>query len=425
MKFRYFSDFREGTIRNEILLGVDKAFVENDPEIIVRKFLSTNLPSEPKGRIFVIGFGKGARKMFQGVRSLLGNKISDAAVIIPKDEDGKIRKPFLPGDHPIPLYNTMRSSEKLLEILRNPNEEDIVIALVSGGGSALFELLDDRFNLDQFNVSVQCAMSKGADIYELNAIRYLFSKIKGGGLLKYTFPAKVISLIISDVPGDDINVVASGPLAGPPNRTFIKKTLDKFGQRCFIPTKKGRVESVQSYSAKNHLILTNRDFVLSVSNNLKKNGIETVTLKGDVRGTTDDVARGIVETLRGYYSLVRRPLFLVGGGETVTNVLGDGKGGRNLELCLRFLLRMNINERFTFGSFGTDGIDGSSGAMGGIVDQRTLKILGKEYITESLLRSESLMPLMKTKDVLFTGRTGTNVSDVFVAYYAGRIHSEK
>ena len=110
---------------------------------------------------------------------------------------------------------------------------------------------------------------------------------------------------------------------------------------------------------------------------------------------------------------------VVGGGETFTKRIGNGKGGRNLELALRVLLLMDKDEEFAFGSIGTDGMDGSSNAMGAIVDDETFRILDRKLILDSLSRSESLSPLIMSQDVLFTGPTGTNVSDIFVGYYAG------
>jgi len=411
-------DFRMSGIRGEILESLDYAFRKNSPEKVVSQFLHNINFSNPGGRVVVVGFGKAARGMFRGARQYLEGKIYHHAIIVPEYErDGQDE--LLYGGHPLPTGESIASSLALLDALKGLNEEDVVLVLISGGGSSLFEVLRDGITLEEYNRAVGCVMEKGADIYELNSIRYLYSEVKGGGLLRYTYPAKVLGLIISDVPGDDIDTVSSGPTANAPSAERIDASLRKYGDVCNLPRPPETIKGRRSPST-NYIILRNQDFIESIVEYLRSRGYTVVNLGSTVRGSTQQVASFLMSQMRKNFDTYGRGFLMVGGGETSTVRLGEAKGGRNLELCLRVLLLLGEDEEVYFGSFGTDGIDGSSGAMGAIVDSKTLSSLGKERILSHLGRSESLLPLLETKDVLFTGPTGTNLSDVFVAYYSKR-----
>lgn len=417
--FKDLTNFRKDGIRLVILEAVDSAFLVNDPESIVRDFLGQRILKGSNGRIFVIGFGKAARKMYEGASKALAEKIYSSAIIV-RDEDGSSSTDeFLIGDHPLPQERSIKSSTKLMESIRNLTQDDTIIVLVSGGGSAMFELLEDYANLRNYNSAIECLMRAGANVRELNAVRYLHSKTKGGGLLQYTYPAKVLGLIISDVPGDRIDTVASGPTSGSPSDEFLENVLEKYGGSCKLPSIRKKRENVLKSTAGNYIVLRNADFLNVIKKELTLKGSSVLEIGTGISGSTKEVAQMLVSKVRAFYWIKGRPFFFIGGGETSTVVKHQARGGRNLELCLRFISKMNRNEVFTFGSFGTDGMDGSSGAMGAIVDQESLKLLGKKNISQQLKRSESLEPLTRTKDVLITGPTGTNVSDIFVGYYAG------
>jgi glycerate 2-kinase len=420
MIFQNIDSFKGDDIRAGILTAFDRVMTENDPAKLVRQFLNAKRINAKKGRIYVIGFGKAGRKMYDGARAAIGPTIYKSAIIIPKDEIHGSEDPFLPGDHPFPLRNSLRSSKRLLDILKDVSRDDTVIALISGGGSAMFEVLEDNVSLEDYNEKIRCAMSHGADIYQLNALRFLYSKVKGGGLLGYTYPARVIALSISDVPGNDIRVISSGPLSDPPDSSFVKKTMRYFSGKCGLQIEGKKLAGRYNYNAENHIIFSNRNFVEAFAREIGKKYQGLVSMSSEISGSTDEVARVYASILRKLYSLTGRPVFFVSGGETTTMIRGSGKGGRNLELCLKFMLQMRKNEKFVFGSFGTDGIDGNSGAMGAIVNDESLEKLERDYIVECLSKSASLDPLIKSGDALFTGRTGTNVSDIFVGYYAGR-----
>lgn len=417
--FSELKDFRTTETKSIILKALDRAFVLNSPERRVIEFLHNKKDLNPRGKIHVIGFGKAGIGMYEGARKYFGSSISGAQVIVPATAIRTVEGPFLPGNHPFPGEDSIRSSMRLIESLKGIGSDDLVVVLVSGGGSALFEVLRDGFTLKEYNAAVNCVMRSGANISELNAVRYLYSRTKGGGLLNFTRPAKVLSLIVSDVPGDSPDTVASGPTAEFPSQPRVENAIAKFGSTCNLP-KSVPTATPNGYSAENSVVLRNHDFVASIIEVLEDDGFKALDIGSGIEGSTESVGRRMVERMRASYATDHGPVFVVGGGETSTNYVHNGVGGRNLELVLRVLLLMEKDEEFAFGSIGTDGIDGTSNAMGAIVDNFTLESLDRGLIVKKLSSSDSLAPLLTTRDVLFTGLTGNNVSDVFIGYYAGK-----
>ncbi|MCL4334442.1 MAG: DUF4147 domain-containing protein [Candidatus Thermoplasmatota archaeon] len=416
--FKELSGFRMSSVREDMIHVLGSAFNENLPETKVFEYLRRGVSPEPMGRLVVIGFGKASQGMYEGVKRFFGNRISNSAIIAPVEAYRDFEPPLLPGNHPLPSRESIESSRIVMDLLTGLKEEDLVIVLISGGGSSLFEVLKDGVDLSSYNRVIECMMRNGASISEVNAIRYLFSEVKGGGLLRYTYPANVLGLVISDVPGDSIWTIASGPTSNPPDQSFVEKVSMKFGGLCSIPLPQYPIEYPKSRS-RNEIVLRNSDFVSSICRGLVKKGYRVHDVGSGIVGYTSTVAKLFVDKMREDYNENRSPIFVVGGGESSTEVKGNGTGGRNLETSMKVLLLMEDEEIFAFGSIGTDGIDGSSKAMGAIVDNSSLKILKREYIRESLSRSESLKPLKESRDALFTGFTGTNVADIFIGYYAG------
>ncbi|MEM4778741.1 MAG: DUF4147 domain-containing protein [Thermoplasmatales archaeon] len=413
--FSNINNFRVSPIRETILNALDFSFTVNSPRERVINFLR-GLGDVGKGKVVIIGFGKAAVEMFKGAREYFGDRVWRSVVIAPEYEINKSESNVLYGGHPLPTTESIMSSLRLLESLKGLSEDDLVVALISGGGSSLFEVLRSGCNLDDFNSLISCLMRNGASISEINAIRYICSEVKGGGLLKYTFPASVLGLIISDVPGDDVNTVASGPTGSTPTTASINAVIRKYDRVCKFPSFPDSRDFPRS-PCKNYIILKNSDFVEAIVTYLTNRGEIAVNIGSGIQDSTQAVAQEILRRARNEFKKSKRGLFMVGGGETSTVRVGNAKGGRNLELCLRVLTLIEDGEKVYFGSFGTDGIDGSSDAMGALVDNETLSILGREKIEDFLSRSESLSPLLESHDVLFTGPTGTNVSDIFIIYY--------
>ncbi len=403
--------------RRIILESLEYAFRKNDPSDLVFNYLSDHRVSS-QGRVYVIGFGKAALEMYSGALRYFDSSIHYGGIIIPADTEIKMIPPgveILRGEHPLPGTQTLESSRRLVGNVGELEKDDLVLVLISGGGSSLFEILDERISLDEYRRTIECLMENGINIGELNSIRYIYSKVKGGRLVKFLRPARIIGLDISDVPGDSIETIASGPLSSPPPSSLIDGTVRKFSTKCNIKILKNEETGGFDEGVENHIILRNQDFVDQIENFLSSRGYRVINIGSGITGSVEEISgklynRLISEKDRG------GPAFLVGGGESTAIVRGNGKGGRNLELCLRFLLRANESDNFVFSSIGSDGIDGNSGAMGGIVDALTLRKLTKKTILEYLEISESLSPLLMTGDAIITGRTGNNVSDLFIGY---------
>ena len=384
---------------------------------------------DESGRIFVIGFGKASLAMYEGIREKVKDKLCYAGIIVPKDQEVADNFPeleILRGTHPAVSELSVKSSETILGHLKNLEKEDLVLVLISGGGSALFEVPEQGIDIRTLSSISDCMMKNGADIYELNRVRQLMSSVKGGKLAGVLKPAKVRSMIISDVTGDDLSIIASGPLVKPSGNEEVRKIMASYGDRCkeIVALEKimsghdsGRQEMGD---VENLLVLKNYDYVKGVKDFLLKNEKNVVAWEPGVTGEVSEVARNLASVARSMYSLFNGSFWLVLGGETTVNVTGKGKGGRNQELALRFMDNMEDGEQFTFASIGTDGIDGYSDAMGGISDSTLKSSIQRHELLETLKNSDSNTLLSRYKSAIVTGRTGTNVSDIMILHYGGK-----
>ncbi len=426
-----FADLNSTSVRGGLLTILEQAFIQLDPLKLLDASVKEVLADSRDFRnVYVIGFGKAALKMYRGVRGRTISIARYSAIIIPTGEAVPENYPeleILVGNHPIPSTETLSSSRKILGHLGNLSEDDLVIVLISGGGSALFEIPEGGFTIKMIGDTAKCLMESGADINELNAIRQAMSSVKGGKLAKILYPSEVYGLIISDVPGDDPAVIASGPLTRPSLEPgFLGKVVEKYRETCMLPSKEelerhfGNIEPGSFRHVTTRIILKNSDFVNLISTLISKNGDTVVTLADSVTGDVVDAAKWFAERMRKQFAVSRKPIWIVGGGETTAKVRGNGKGGRNCELSLRVAMNMESDEDFLFASIGTDGIDGASPAMGGITDNYFLEGLGKDEIFNSLAISDSYTLLNKYNSAIITGYTGTNVSDIYIAYYGGK-----
>ena len=384
---------------------------------------------DESGRIFVIGFGKASLAMYEGIREKVREKLCYAGIIVPKDQEVADNFPeleILRGTHPAVSELSVKSSETILGHLKNLEKEDLVLVLISGGGSALFEVPEQGIDIRTLSSISDCMMKNGADIYELNRVRQLMSSVKGGKLAGILKPAKVRSMIISDVTGDDLSIIASGPLVKPSGNEEVRKIMASYGDRCkeIVALEKimsghdsGRQEMGD---VENLLVLKNYDYVKGVKDFLLKNEKNVVAWEPGVTGEVSEVARNLASVARSMYSLFNGSFWLVLGGETTVNVTGKGKGGRNQELALRFMDNMEDGEQFTLASIGTDGIDGYSDAMGGISDSTLKSSIQRHELLETLKNSDSNTLLSRYKSAIVTGRTGTNVSDIMILHYGGK-----
>ncbi len=398
--------------------AIEKVFNELSPEKIIGKKFDLDLTEY--NNVYVIGFGKASFKMYSGIRDRIINKIKYAGIIVPEDEnDNNIYNELniLRGTHPYVSELSVKSSEKLLSNLRDLSENDLVIVLISGGGSSLFEIPVDNIGVnDIMNVSRE-VMKNGGDIYSLNYIRSVLSNVKNGKLSKYLYPANVVSYIISDVIHDDVSIIASGPLKKTDTNLNIDELLEKYVKddklKNLVINNYKPYKIVNKYFKKirNNIILKNNDFVDKFYGYMNT---DSINLGSNINGDVSDISDELVKILRSVYYIKGSGFYFVGGGETTVNVRGNGKGGRNQELVLRLFQKMKNNEHFVFVSIGTDGIDGMSPAAGGIVDNTT-KVSGIEYYLDN---NDSYNALLNNHGVILTGRTGNNVSDIIMGFYS-------
>ncbi|SMD30902.1 glycerate 2-kinase [Picrophilus oshimae] len=408
-----YNDIAITDTRRKILNIIDKTLIAMDPENAIKNFIEKNNIKFDSKRIFLIGFGKAAFKMYSGIRPFILKDLVYASIIVPDDEKtndyNELR--ILRGTHPFTGDLSVSSSISMLSGLKNLNENDLVIVLISGGGSSLFEIPEDGINIDDIKNISKTMMDKGCDIYELNMVRSMLSKVKGGKLATMLYPARVISFIISDVKNDDLSIIASGPLTRIDYRIEdLMETIKKYLGNDERIKMYRNIDDIYFNNVKQYIILKNRDFLDYIYSNIND---DAVNLGSNFSGNVEDLSLILHNILKNIYSSKRKPFYFMLGGETTVDVKGHGSGGRNQELVLRFMKNSSNSEVYTIASFGTDGIDGVSPAAGGIVDSDH-KI---DNINEYLNRNDSYNLLIKNHGAIITGRTGNNVSDIIIGLY--------
>ena len=414
----------------KILNAVEETMGRLNPARIVRNFLSFFPEDIIPEDVRMIGFGKASAKMMAGALEILPEPVY-AGIIIPNGMDQPdlpVKVQVLRGSHPILDSSSIESTRTILNRMKELTEESVVIVLISGGGSALLELPVNEISVQDFASVSKCVMNSGGSIGELNGIRYTMSQVKGGKLARFLYPARVTALIISDVPGDDISVIASGPLVPPDMpENVLRENIERFSALCpdlarvkdkldlNLPESSDRIfRKVQ-----NRIILKNSDFVDSIANILREDGSVVRVLYEPVTGDVRKVSEFFVETARTMYADLHRPFFLVAGGETTVTVHGNGIGGRNCHLSVMVSALFSRDEEFAFASLGTDGIDGVSPAMGGITDSAFRNRVTEKEVEASLDKNDTFTLLNKYMSAIISGFTGNNVSDIFICYYAG------
>ena len=425
-----YEEIGTSNLRRKILDLVDRSISEFYPATIMRKEIdSLKAVFQNSKRLFIIGFGKCSLSMFRGIPDSLSEMAEYSGVIVPKNletRDYGGRPEILKGNHPIIGTDTEVSSRKLLSKLSRLSEDDTVLVLISGGGSALFEIPEDGITYDFIASISKCMMNNGGNIDELNAMRQSISKVKGGKLAGILYPSRVFSFVISDVPGDREDIIASGPLVrAQTTKEERKSIIKKFEPLC--PDLKKIDDGYIDYKipdesfkrVKQKIILKNHDIVQYFVNKLRNDGNSVVDLGSNIQGNVKDSSEYFVEQMKKAYSNLG-PYYVVGGGETTVDVRGNGIGGRNCELSVRVARLMEKDDEFMFSSIGTDGIDGISPAMGGIVDREFLNETSKAEIDESLEKNDTYNLLNKKRSAIITGFTENNVSDIMIGYYGGK-----
>ena len=391
----------------------------------------------------VIAFGKGAATMAKAAMEELNHRVHARGVVLTKY--GHAHGVAFHGDvevfeagHPIPDEAGHAAAGKVLKVLEDADETMLVLFLISGGGSALLTSPAEGMSLADKQAVTDLLLKSGASIDELNRVRKHLSRVKGGRLAKAAYPAHGISLILSDVIGDRLDVIASGPTA--PDPTTFGDALAVLGKYDLMDKVPANVLKILHHGAtgtlpdtpkrddpvfanfENIIIAGNQKATAAAEARAAELGFNAVAPANNVEGEASKLGVRYARAIRSTQKWItndpaRQSMCFIYGGEPTVTVKGNGKGGRNTELALAFAIAADGMEGVTFLSAGTDGTDGPTDAAGAIVDGGTVK-RGREKgldAREYLERNDSYSFFKETGELLITGPTGTNVMDLYIA----------
>lgn len=432
--------------REAILSMLEEGLRAVDPKVAIKRSVKLrgerlivehlNFDISKFNRIIVIGAGKASGAMAEALERILEDKIEKGCVIVPKGLKNKYkvkRIELLEGDHPIPSYENVNSAKKIIECLGDVSREDLVICLISGGGSALLTFPVKGISLESVQRVSSDLMLRGADIYELNIVRKHLSAVKGGKLAKKAYPATLISLIISDVVGDDPSTIASGPTVPDPStykeavqvlkRRGVWDNAPKDVKEHLISGASGRtIETPKPGDpiferVYNLIIASNIISLKAMARSARELGFRPLILTSMLEGEAREVGKAlaaIAKDIDRNNVPIKRPAAILVGGETTVTVTGKGVGGRNQELALSFSIAIRGLKKISAAFIGSDGIDGPTDAAGAIVDGETYYKAIKLGIDplEYLSNNDSYTFFKKLGDLIITGPTGTNVNDL-------------
>ena len=395
---------------------IDRAIKESLPDSAVRKALQ-EFP-ETKGKVVLIAVGKAAWQMADAAYSFLGERITSGVVVTKYDHSkGRIGNlEIYEGGHPVPDENSYKGTSAAIKAVEGLGEEDIVLFLVSGGGSALFEkpLIPSS---DMARLTSEL-LASGASITEMNTIRKRMSAVKGGKFALLCKPAKVFSIVLSDIIGDPLDMIASGP-AYPDSSTReeAEAIAEAYGLTLTDEMKKLLAEETPKSldNVETHVTGSVRELCASASRAAEELGYKSFVITSYLSCIARE-AGVMMADIAMHNKDSKESLAFIMGGETVVKLTGKGKGGRNQELALSAAPLLSSVENAAVFSVGSDGTDGPTDAAGGYVDSDTLSILKAKGIDvqKVLEDNDAYHALEKCGGLVITGPTGTNVNDVSV-----------
>ncbi len=385
-------------------------------------------------RFIVVGAGKAAAPMAKAVERILGDLITVGCVCVKYGYTEALSKiQVVEAAHPVPDAEGVRGTRRILELLEGAGSRDLVISLISGGGSALLVLPPDSISLDDKRATTELLLKSGAGIHEINTVRKHLSLVKGGNLAKASGDATVLNLIVSDVIGDDIGVIASGPFA-PEDSTYSDAllVLERYGLTGAVPRAvasylksgaRGELEenpgsqSPAFRNKTNQIIASNIIALEAAKKAATERGYRSLILSSQIEGNTKDAAlwhSRIAREILSSSNPVPAPACIISGGETTVRVTGEGLGGRNMEFAMHMSVFIEGLTQVTAASIGTDGTDGPTDAAGAAVDGLTL-FHAKEKgidVREYIKRNDSYPFHKELNNLIITGPTNTNVMDL-------------
>ena len=395
---------------------IDRAIKESLPDSAVRKALQ-EFP-ETKGKVVLIAVGKAAWQMADAAYGFLGERITSGVVVTKYDHSkGRIGNlEIYEGGHPVPDENSYKGTAAAIKAVEGLGEEDIVLFLVSGGGSALFEkpLIPSS---DMARLTSEL-LASGASITEMNTIRKRMSAVKGGKFALLCKPAKVFSIVLSDIIGDPLDMIASGPAYPDSSTREEAEAIAKaYGLTLTDEMKKLLAEETPKSldNVETHVTGSVRELCASASRAAEELGYKSFVITSYLSCIARE-AGVMMADIAMHNKDSKESLAFIMGGETVVKLTGKGKGGRNQELALSAAPLLSSVENAAVFSVGSDGTDGPTDAAGGYVDSDTLSILKAKGIDvqKVLEDNDAYHALEKCGGLVITGPTGTNVNDVSV-----------
>jgi hydroxypyruvate reductase len=386
--------------------------------------------------IYVVGAGKAGATMAQGLEGVLQDRVTAGAVAVKYDHLAPVASVTLyEAGHPIPDVAGVRGAEAVMRIAQQAQKNDLVFCLLSGGGSALIPAPCEGITLEEKQQLTGLLLSCGASIDEINTLRKHLSRLKGGHLARLVAPARLVTLILSDVVGDRLDVIASGPTV-PDASTFADchEMITRYGLMDQLPSsirahlQRGCAGQIPETPKAGEPVFARHQSVLIGSNRMalqaaaqqaRHLGYTPLILSSAVQGEAREVARmqaAIAREIRHSGLPLPPPACVLAGGETTVTLLGPGKGGRNQEFALAAAMDMDGLDGVVMLSGGTDGTDGPTDAAGAVADGTTISRAQALGLSPSafIQRSDSYHFFAALDDLLFTGPTGTNVMDIYM-----------
>ncbi|WP_417452941.1 glycerate kinase type-2 family protein [Kiloniella sp.] len=409
-------------LRDLFQAGLDAA----NPRLAVPDYL----PNPPKGKTVVIGAGKAAAAMAKAVEENWAGPI-EGLVVTRYDHDmpeGEkcTRIEVVEAAHPVPDAAGREAAKRIYEMVQGLSADDLVLCLISGGGSSLLALPADGLSLEDKQTINKALLKSGANIIEMNTVRKHLSAIKGGQLAAAAAPAQMVSLLISDVPGDDPDVIASGPTVPDPStfadtRAILAKyditppaSVATYLEKAANETPKPNDPVFANCSM--HMISRPQDSLDAAKRVAEKHGFTPVVLGDSIEGEAREVAKvmaAIARQVTNHDQPTQAPCVLLSGGETTVTVKGNGRGGRNAEFLLALAVELGGSANIYALACDTDGIDGSEDNAGAILSPDTLERAVKLGINakEHLANNDGYSFFQALDDLIITGPTRTNVND--------------
>jgi hydroxypyruvate reductase len=432
-------------LRTDARAIIDACLQAVDPEAAVRRYVSVDgndvvvaeklrLPLREIDRIFVVGAGKGTAPMAKAVEDIMGDRISAGAICVKYGHGLPLHRiRVFEGGHPLPDAAGQHATQEIMDLIRQAGPQDLIISCISGGGSALLPAPVPPATLADKQALTDCLLACGATIHEINTLRKHLSLSKGGNLMKLAYPARVVNLMLSDVVGDDMDTIASGPFV--PDATTYQdalKILEHYDLLSRVPAsvlrhyQEGANGSIPETpkpgdpifeKALNVIVGSNIQALCAGREKAKLLGYFALVLSSTMEGHTAELARthaAIARETGTTGNPVSAPACILSGGETTVVIKGTGLGGRNQEFALNLVNVAAQIPNSLFVSIGTDGTDGPTDAAGAMVDSETLaraRAMGLDP-EEFAQRSDSYHFFQQLGDLVITGPTRTNVMDV-------------